>query len=290
MELERKEAPAATDSDRKPAAAVGSSCSTLILHPLRPSAVRTAFERMVDLDVMTVEAVGEALGSKHPLYQALEKRKRRFGISRAIESPILQEDLLLLIASFVPDGATLANLAAVCKFTDSVLARAPTKKGDGSSKHGCAALWKGFLRRDFDLNTSDLTTSKQGAKGKKAAPVPPHAAVHLQQQQQPSEGAEDHTSASAPPLPPQCPSKALYGSLVLTRLELFRAEEARRMEESLNRMRMGVDKEVWNTLLQTSGIAEHVQPRGWSSYFPSWMQQSFWFGGGGGGGGAGGYR
>lgn len=268
----------------------------LILHPLRPSAVRTAVERMCDLDLLTLPQLEKTLGSDHRIVRVLKlKALRAREAERPIEHPLLQRDLLLRVAAFLDDGASLAVLASLCKITDAVIARENGHQGE--------ALWQSLLRRDFDIDTSDLTADikkrKQKAPSRRSAASSGPEFVAGGKSDGEAAPTSQTAAAAGPPLPPQCPSKALYGSLIHTRTELYHAEEARRMEESLRRLQsanggagLGIDRETWQSIMRTTGLSDYAGPRGWSSYLPSWMAATFWFGGGSassaGAGGAGG--
>lgn len=112
-------------------------CFTLMLHPLRPSALKTARVRLARLGYLSIPG--------------FTRRGRRI-IRRPGRRVIAADSLLLTIASFVSDAATLVALSRSCKHADALLARAASPLAH--------EIWDRLLARDFRLSASALREAK----------------------------------------------------------------------------------------------------------------------------------
>lgn len=112
-------------------------CLTLMLHPLRPSALKGARIRLARLGYLSIPGF---------------TRTGRRIIRRPGRRVIATESLLLSIAAFVSDASTLVALSASCKHADSLLARSGSVVAN--------EIWDGLLTRDFSLSASALREAK----------------------------------------------------------------------------------------------------------------------------------
>lgn len=112
-------------------------CLTLMLHPLRPSALKTARRHLARLGYLSIPG--------------FTRRGRRI-VRRPGRRVIAADSLLLAVASFVSDAATLVALSRCCKHTDALLARSASPLAN--------EIWDRLLSRDFHLSAAALREAK----------------------------------------------------------------------------------------------------------------------------------
>jgi len=256
------------------APAPASPCLAIILHPLRPARVSQAVCLLAELGLIEAHCL------------PARRRKR----ARLPRNPFaISEELLLHIASFVGDAATLRALSATNKQIDTVLCRSPAG----------ALIWNRLLMAHFSLDARSLMRSKArqpetaelrragastpaagGSRG--AAPSSSNSssrAAHRSSASLRTAGAgsgrdsgvtadaDDCTAAShgdcaahapaapaAPALPPCCVPKLLYESLERTRRDVSRAAQATAEAQRLQRLGR-VDASMWHGLMDATGLA-----------------------------------
>jgi hypothetical protein len=255
--------------------ASSSPCLAIVLHPLRPARISQAVCLLAELGLIEAHSL------------PARRRKR----ARLPRNPFaISEELLLHIASFVGDAATLRALSATSKQIDAVLCRSPA----------AALIWNRLLLVHFSLDARSVMRSKamkpeSVAELRRAATSIPAAggsrgaapsssssrATHRSSASLGTAGigsgassgvpradaADVCTAASggvcaapapatppAPALPPCCVPKLLYESLERTRRDVSRAAQATAEAQRLRRLGT-VDASLWHGLMGATGLA-----------------------------------